>query len=56
MILNYRRLQVYQQKDKLKHQKTKKIIKLAEVKEEGENLTPLQDLDDKKKALFDYFL
>jgi hypothetical protein len=32
VILNYRRLQVYQEKEKLKHQKTKKLIELAEVK------------------------
>lgn len=32
LILNYRRLQVYQERDKLKGQKTKVLIELAEVK------------------------
>jgi hypothetical protein len=55
VILNYRRLQVYQEKERLKHHKTKKIIELANP-DEGESLAPLQELDDKKKALYDYFL
>lgn len=54
LILNYRRMQVHQEKDRLAQHKTKKLIQLADVADDA--TTPLQEVEDKKKALYDFFM
>lgn len=54
VLLNYRKMQIYQQKDKLKHQKVKELIKIA-THDEEDTIT-IQNLEEKKNDLYDYFM
>lgn len=47
-------MQIYQQKDKLKHQKVKELIKIA-THDEEDTIT-IQNLEEKKNDLYDYFM
>jgi hypothetical protein len=55
VVLNYRKLQLHNQKQNVKKHNYKELLALTQPDPE-ESLTPLHDLEEKKNNLFEFFL